>query len=192
MSLTVQILIGFIIGLFLALLSVQSSINTKEKQLINTFISLVDLLHIRYLKLKNVLNFLKRHMKDAENEIDKLILLCDEAIECNGDISNINEVLKYENQINSLLENIKLQMENYKSIQEDAEIDAAILAIAESEAYVSDAINIYNTTNLEYNVFIETFPMSLLAWMSNKESVPPFTIATVEDFVNDFVDEDEL
>ncbi|MDO5437058.1 MAG: hypothetical protein Q4F80_02550 [bacterium] len=193
MSLGIQIAVGIICGLILGFFAVMGTINSKEKELKKAWNNLVEALNVRYLKLKNVLNFLKRHMDGFQDEIDQLILLCDEAIDTEINLNNIVNRLEIENAINFKLEDIKANMANFPSLQNDPEVDEAILAIAESEAYVGEAVRAYNSGNLEYRVLIETFPVSFVAWILNKNSdIIPFSVTQKEEFDDNYIDEDEV
>lgn len=194
MSLQIQILIGIIIGLIFGFFAVLGAINAKEKELADSWANLSETLNIRYLKLKNVLNFLKKHMTEFHSEIDKLIELLDESADVDNSLKSIAQKLAIENAINFRLEEIKSNMQNYPSLQEDVEVDNAILAIAESETYVGDAIRVYNSNNLEYKVLLDTFPISFVAWVlsKNPEAYLDFTVSTIEEFDESYIDEDEI
>ena len=86
MSLQIQILIGIIIGLIFGFFAVLGAINAKEKELADSWANLSETLNIRYLKLKNVLNFLKKHMTEFHSEIDKLIELLDESADVDNSL----------------------------------------------------------------------------------------------------------
>lgn len=194
MSLSLQIIIGLTIGLILGFFTIIATINKKEQELILTWNNLSDALNIRYLKLKNVLNFLKNHMENFHSEINKLIKMCDSSIESDPSIKNISKKLQDENNINYTLENIKYNMQNFPSIEQDAEIQSALNAIIESEYNVGEAIRIYNAKNLEYKVLLDTFPISLVAWILNKnqDEIISFNVASVEEFGDNYIDEDEI
>lgn len=194
MSLSLQIIIGLTIGLILGFFTIIATINKKEQELILTWNNLSDALNIRYLKLKNVLNFLKNHMENFHSEINKLIEMCDSSIESDPSIKNISKKLQDENNINYTLENIKYNMQNFPSIEQDTEIQSALNAIIESEYNVGEAIRIYNAKNLEYKVLLDTFPISLVAWVLNKnqDEIISFNVASVEEFGDNYIDEDEI
>ena len=194
MSLSLQIIIGLTIGLILGFFTIIATINKKEQELNSAWNNLSDALNIRYLKLKNVLNFLKNHMENFQSEINKLIEMCDSSIESDPSIKNISKKLKDENNINYTLENIKYNMQNFPSIEQDTEIQSALNAIIESEYNVGEAIRIYNAKNLEYKVLLDTFPISLVAWVLNKnqDEIISFNVANVEEFGDNYIDEDEI
>ncbi len=194
MDLYTQILIGIIIGLILGFFTIIATINQKEKELIDAWNNLSDALNIRYLKLKNVLTFLKNIMQESQNDIEKLIQMCDSSAESYSSIKNISKKLQDENNINYLLENIKYNMQNYPSISEDNEIQGALNAIIESEYNVYEAIRIYNSKNLEYKILLDTFPISIAAWILNKnqDEIIAFNVTNVEEFGDNYIDEDEI
>ena len=194
MSFITQFLIGTAVGLILGFFAIIASINQKEKELNVAWNNLVNVLNIRYLKLKNVLNFLKKHMQEFQNDIDKLIELCDSSIEIESSIKNVANKLQAENNINYHLENIKYNMQNYPSVSEDKEVESALNAIIESEYNVGEAIRIYNSKNLEYKVFLDTFPISVVGWVLNKnqDDIISFNVTSVEEFSDNYIDEDEI
>lgn len=193
MSVTLQFLIGIICGLVFGFFTMAGVINQKEKELKSSWAALASALNMRYLKLKNVLNFLHRHMNEFYSEIDELISILDENIENTPDVNNVSKAILAENSINYKLESIKSNMSRYPSIQEDEELNAAIIAIAESESYVGEAIRVYNAKHLEYSAFIDTFPVSVVAWILNKNSeIIPFSIQSIEEFDDSYIDEDEI
>lgn len=194
MSLGMQIIIGIIIGLIIGFFTIISTVNKKEKELIETWNNLSESLNTRYLKLKNVLNSLKKHMNEFQNNIEDLIKLCDKAIDEDASLKSISLKLNNENTINYKLEEIKSSMQNYPSIQQDSKVNDAILAIIESETNVGKNIKAYNLKNIEYRVFLETFPISIASWVLNKnpESIIPFNVTNAREFDSSYIYEDEI
>ena len=194
MSLGMQIIIGIIIGLIIGFFTIISAVNKKEKELIETWNNLSESLNTRYLKLKNVLNSLKKHMNEFQNNIEDLIKLCDKAIDEDASLKSLSLRLNNENAINYKLEEIKSSMQNYPSIQQDSEVNDAILAIIESETNVGKNIKAYNLKNIEYRVFLETFPISIASWVLNKnpESIIPFNVTNAREFDSSYIYEDEI
>ncbi len=193
MNLQLQIGLGVVIGLIIGFFMILNTINTKEKRLIDAYNKLNETLNIRYFKLKSVLNNLKLYMSEFQREIADLERLCDESTDITGSIDNAYQKLELENTINYKLEEIKTNMANYPAIGLDENMNNSIIAIAESEVYVGNAITVYNTLNLEYKVFIETFPISFVANIVNKrKDYAPFSVTQVEEFDDSYIDEDEL
>lgn len=193
MNLQLQIGLGVAIGLIIGFFMILNTINTKEKRLIDAYNKLNETLNIRYFKLKSVLNNLKLYMSEFQREIADLERLCDESTDITGSIDNAYQKLELENTINYKLEEIKTNMANYPAIGLDENMNNSIIAIAESEVYVGNAITVYNTLNLEYKVFIETFPISFVANIVNKrKDYAPFSVTQVEEFDDSYIDEDEL
>ena len=193
MNLQLQIGLGVVIGLIIGFFMILNTINTKEKRLIDAYNKLNETLNIRYFKLKSVLNNLKLYMSEFQREIADLERLCDESTDITGSIDNAYQKLELENTINYKLEEIKTNMANYPAIGLDENMNNSIIAIAESEVYVGNAITVYNTLNLEYKVFIETFPISFVANIVNKrKDYAPFSVTQVEEFDDRYRDEDEL
>lgn len=193
MNLQLQIGLGVAIGLIIGFFMILNTINTKEKRLIDAYNKLNETLNIRYFKLKSVLNNLKLYMSEFQREIADLERLCDESTDVTGSIDNAYQKLELENTINYKLEEIKTNMANYPAIGLDENMNNSIIAIAESEVYVGNAITVYNTLNLEYKVFIETFPISFVANIVNKrKDYAPFSVTQVEEFDDSYIDEDEL
>lgn len=193
MNLQLQIGLGVVIGLIIGFFMILNTINTKEKRLIDAYNKLNETLNIRYFKLKSVLNNLKLYMSEFQREIADLERLCDESTDITGSIDNAYQKLELENTINYKLEEIKTNMASYPAIGLDENMNNSIIAIAESEVYVGNAITVYNTLNLEYKVFIETFPISFVANIVNKrKDYAPFSVTQVEEFHDSYIDEDEL
>ena len=193
MNLQLQIGLGVVIGLIIGFFMILNTINTIEKRLIDAYNKLNETLNIRYFKLKSVLNNLKLYMSEFQREIADLERLCDESTDITGSIDNAYQILELENTINYKLEEIKTNMASYPAIGLDENMNNSIIAIAESEVYVGNAITVYNTLNLEYKVFIETFPISFVANIVNKrKDYAPFSVTQVEEFDDSYIDEDEL
>ena len=193
MNLQLQIGLCVVIGLIIGFFMILNTINTKEKRLIDAYNKLNETLNIRYFKLKSVLNNLKLYMSEFQREIADLERLCDESTDITGSIDNAYQKLELENTINYKLEEIKTNMASYPAIGLDENMNNSIIAIAESEVYVGNAITVYNTLNLEYKVFIETFPISFVANIVNKrKDYAPFSVTQVEEFDDSYIDEDEL
>lgn len=193
MSLQFQIILGIIIGLIIGFFMILNTINQKEKNLLEAYKKLNETLNIRYFKLKSVLGNLRNHMSEFQREINEIDTLCDQSINITDSINNAWEKLELENTINYKLEEIKSNMASYPSIQTDENMNNSIVAIAESEVYVGNAITVYNTLNLEYKVFVETFPISFVAnLMCKRKDYAPFSVTQVEEFDDSYIDEDEI
>ncbi len=193
MSLRFQIILGIIIGLIIGFFMILNTINQKEKNLLEAYKKLNETLNIRYFKLKSVLGNLRNHMNEFQREINEIDTLCDQSINITDSINNAWEKLELENTINYKLEEIKSNMASYPSIQTDENMNNSIVAIAESEVYVGNAITVYNTLNLEYKVFVETFPISFVAnLMCKRKDYAPFSVTQVEEFDDSYIDEDEI
>lgn len=193
MSLRFQIILGIIIGLIIGFFMILNTINQKEKNLLEAYKKLNETLNIRYFKLKSVLGNLRNHMSEFQREINEIDALCDQSINITDSINNAWEKLELENTINYKLEEIKSNMASYPSIQTDENMNNSIVAIAESEVYVGNAITVYNTLNLEYKVFVETFPISFVAnLMCKRKDYAPFSVTQVEEFDDSYIDEDEI
>ena len=193
MSLRFQIILGIIIGLIIGFFMILNTINQKEKNLLEAYQKLNETLNIRYFKLKSVLGNLRNHMSEFQREINEIDTLCDQSINITDSINNAWEKLELENTINYKLEEIKSNMASYPSIQTDENMNNSIVAIAESEVYVGNAITVYNTLNLEYKVFVETFPISFVAnLMCKRKDYAPFSVTQVEEFDDSYIDEDEI
>lgn len=193
MSLRFQIILGIIIGLIIGFFMILNTINQKEKNLLEAYKKLNETLNIRYFKLKSVLGNLRNHMSEFQREINEIDTLCDQSINITDSINNAWEKLELENTINYKLEEIKSNMASYPSIQTDENMNNSIVAIAESEVYVGNAITVYNTLNLEYKVFVETFPISFVAnLMCKRKDYVPFSVTQVEEFDDSYIDEDEI
>lgn len=193
MSLRFQIILGILIGLIIGFFMILNTINQKEKNLLEAYKKLNETLNIRYFKLKSVLGNLRNHMSEFQREINEIDTLCDQSINITDSINNAWEKLELENTINYKLEEIKSNMASYPSIQTDENMNNSIVAIAESEVYVGNAITVYNTLNLEYKVFVETFPISFVAnLMCKRKDYAPFSVTQVEEFDDSYIDEDEI
>ena len=193
MSLRFQIILGIIIGLIIGFFMILNTINQKEKNLLEAYKKLNETLNIRYFKLKSVLGNLRNHMSEFQREINEIDTLCDQSINITDSINNAWEKLELENTINYKLEEIKSNMASYPSIQTDENMNNSIVAIAESEVYVGNAITVYNTLNLEYKVFVETFPISFVAnLMCKRKDYAPFSVTQDEEFDVSYIDEDEI
>lgn len=193
MSIGVQILIGAVLGLVFGFFTIIGAINSKEKALLAAWQNLLQALNLRYVRLKSLLGILKNTMTGFRDEIDSLLNLCDEGIDVSPSIENLISKLEIENKINYTLEEIKSNMANFPALQDNPEVDGVILSIAESEVHVGEAINKYNSVNLEYRVFLETFPINIFAWILNKNTeIPPFTVTSVEEFDDNYIDEDSI
>ena len=194
MSFLVQIVIGIACGLVLGFFTTIGVINSKEKEVREAWSVLQNALTMRYLKLKNVLNFLQRHMSEFHTEILDIMDLCDRASDLDTQLEAISTYLELENSINYKLENVKTSMSNYPSLQDDNEVSEAIIAIAESEVNVGEAINLYNSKSFEYTVLLETFPISIASWILNKnsEEIMQFSVTPANEFQDNYIDEDEI
>ncbi len=194
MNLISEIILGIFIGLVISFFYILKVINNKEKELLAAWNNLYEILNMRYLKLKNLLNILRKYMTDFQPQVDNLLELCNSALEDNSFSKSVIERLKIENSINMHLEEIKSNMEKYPLIQQDLEIESSITAIIQSESAVGEAIQKYNSKHIEYKFLLEAFPISIVAAIMNRSSngLIPFVVSQVEEFDDSWIDEDEI
>ena len=193
MSFILKISIGFLVGILLGIVMMANTIKKNIKFLDNTALELIELLCFRYGKLLKLLNILKNYMTDEKQEIDSLISLIDSVLNKKYKGTELPEVISNENLINKNLEIIKQKMTNYSTIYENHDVESAINEIVDAEAQVGAGINIYNKLHSQINAFLETFPISVVASIIGKtmEHVP-FVVNTVEEFGDNYIDEDEI
>ena len=88
----------------------------------------------------------------------------------------------------------RMRHHDHRPGEQDTEIQSALNAIVESEYLVGEAIRIYNAKNLEYKVLLDTFPISVVAWVLNKnqDEIISFNVTNVEEFGDNYIDEDEI
>ena len=193
MSFGLKILIGFSIGIFFGLIMMVKTIKKNIKFLDNTAVELIQLLIERYKKLLKFLNLVKNYMQDEKEEIESLISLLEDFLSKEYRGLDLSKVISSENLINKKLEAIKQRMNNYPNIYENYEIKDAINEIIDAEAQIGAGINIYNKLHTQVKAFLEMFPISLAASLSGqKMEHVPFFVNTVQEFDDNYIDEDEI
>lgn len=194
MSVWLQIVLGLLAGAFFGFFALSSQIKSAEKNILKIWINLSDALDNRYLKLKNLLLFLKKYMTDFHGEIDELNSVIDKTLDVDKTLKMVPLKLALENEVNYKLENIKSNMEKYPSLYDDQEINEAIIAVAESESSVGDEITLYNAVIFQFRILLESFPYSFSAWVLNKspEEFSDFVVTSVEQLNEDYVSEEDI
>ncbi|MCD8024105.1 MAG: hypothetical protein LUE64_01055 [Candidatus Gastranaerophilales bacterium] len=193
MDAAVRILLGVIAGIIFGLFAAAASIKKKEQKLLIDWQLLSDTLNIRYSWLQKYLSVCDRYMNKFHSDIEALNTLIIKAINEEKDIKFLNMRLLNENNINYKLEAIKTSMADYPLMEGDSEMQGIINSIIESEIAVGKAIQAYNNSNLQYKIFLETFPISIVTFLLNKKTdIPPFMVTQANEFDDNYIDEDEI
>ena len=193
MSFGIKILLGFLAGVVLGLVVMTRTIKKNIRFLDNTAVELIQLLIERYKKLLKFLDLIKKYMQDERQEIDSLASLLEDVLSKEYIGLDLPKVISNENLINKQLETIKQRMGNYPNIYDDHEVESAINEIVDAEAQVGAGINIYNKLHSQIKAFLDVFPISFAASLSGqKMKHVPFVVNTVEEFDDNYIDEDEI
>jgi len=181
---------AFIVFIFIA---VAISLNKQISGLKDGLRVINRFLLARYRALIELLNILKIHMINETDKINSLISLLNEYIEKNQATLDMSQMLKGENSINKLLEDIKDKMQNYDGIYENPEIADAISKVQEEENTVGLAIQTYNNLFNQVQTNFESFPASLIASIMNKSNpYKLFIVDSADELDDNYVDADEI
>jgi len=143
-----------------------NSLIKKKNTIENAFFSVDVMLKKRYELIPQLVETVKGYMYHEKNILSNLTLLRQKAMEGNR---NTNEKVDLDNQINSALQSIIVNFENYPQLKASDNFLKLQAAINESEEQLAAARRFYNAAVTDYHNGIETFPSSLVAsWMKLK------------------------
>lgn len=166
-------IIMFLYGLYTALI--------KKKNSVAEAFSDIDVqLKKRYDLIPNILTIANKFMEHERELFQKITELRTQATNMPADINQAEQKFALDNQISSLMGQLKVQVENYPQLKSDQTMLQAMQTYNTQEEHIAAARTFYNSAVKELNNAVEIFPSSLVAAMIGVKQAP-FIQATAEE-----------
>lgn len=157
-------LIGIILVVLLIVVLLYNSLIAKKNAVGNAYGTIDAMLKKRYDLLPNLLETVKQYMNYERGVLTKVTELRSMAIDPNVPS---DQKIQLENQINSAMRGIMVQVENYPDLKTNQNFLQLQGAWNEIEEQISAARRTYNAAVLSYNNACEQFPTNIMAGMMN-------------------------
>lgn len=154
---------------------------------------LFEALTSRYTTLLNLLGSFKKYVDPSYTKLQELIDLISDVLNTPYTKEDILKASENENSINKRLEDVKYEIEKYPNLYEDIEIQDLISEVINKESAVGEALNKYNLLFQQTEIFLSLFPISVIkSVVFIKWNYYPFVVNKVEEFGDNYIDEDEI
>lgn len=117
----------------------------------------------RYDLLPDLVETARRAVKLDEDLLTKVTELRSRAMEESVKDSNLKQRAEIENQLSSLVRDVKVQVEAYPDIKSHAELTDLMNKTTDIEEKIAYSRRYYNSSVLDYNTKISHVPMNLIA-----------------------------
>ncbi len=176
-------LASIIIVLLLVVVSIviSNKIITKKNQIEQAFGSIDVYLLKRFDLLPNLLSVLKKYMAHEK----EILLMVTEMRSQTQKAGNVEEQVKISEKINRVMSGINVNLEAYPNLKADKQFIKLQFTLTELEEQLSAARRAYNAGVVEYNIFIQKFPNSLVAQLRGDNS---FKVLETPDFQRQNID----
>jgi len=158
----VLIIIVLIVGVILIVL--YNSLIRRKNAVANAYGAIDAMLKKRYDLIPNLVETVKQYMNYERDTLTKITELRTKAI--NPNIPP-EEKIQLENQINSAMRNIMVQVENYPDLKANQNFLQLQASWNEIEEQISAARRAYNAAVTDYNNAVQQFPTNIFAGMMN-------------------------
>lgn len=149
----------------------------QKKNKVNEALASVDVqLKKRYDLIPNILAIAVKFMEHERSLIEDVTRLRTEALQMKTDISNMEDKIKLESELQSKMGQLMVSVENYPQLKSNETMVQAMQTFAEVEEQISAARRFYNSAVLELNNAVEIYPSSAFASSMGIEALPFFEI----------------
>jgi LemA protein len=166
-----------VLAFVLIIISLYNSLIRKKNAVGNAFSAIDAMMKKRYDLIPNLVETVKQYMNYERDTLTKITSLRTQAI--SPDIP-ADQKIQLENQINTAMRNIMVQVENYPDLKANQNFLQLQGSWNEIEEQISAARRAYNASVNEYNNAVEIFPTSILARMMNYQTKSFFEIPEEE------------
>ena len=160
------IAIGIVVVLLLVIIGLYNSLIVKKNAVYNAFFSMDVMLKKRHDLIPQLLDTVKGYMQHEKELLSSLTHLRQQM-----DLPQlpVNDKIKLENQLQSLLQQVRVQVENYPDLKASSNFLKLQGAINETEEQLAASRRYYNAAVNDYHNAIQSFPSSLVAgWAGMK------------------------
>lgn len=167
------IILGVIL---LIIILIYNSLVTKRNKVKEAFASIDVQLKKRYDLIPNILTIANQFMEHERGLLENITALRAQAIKLDSNMSNIENKLKLDGEIQRQMGQLMVNMENYPQLKSDQTMLQSMQTYNEVEEHIAAARRFYNAAVLDLNNAIEIFPSSIIAKIFNFTQMPFFKV----------------
>ncbi len=157
------IAIGIVVVLILVVIGLYNSLIVKKNAVDNAFFSMDVMLKKRHDLIPMLVDTVKGYMQHEKELLSRLTALRQQF---DAPRLPVNEQVKLENQFNTLLQQVRVQVEQYPDLKASENFLKLQGAINEAEEQLAASRRFYNAAVNDYHNGIMTFPSSVIASMA--------------------------
>ncbi|MBI3137707.1 MAG: LemA family protein [Sphingobacteriales bacterium] len=176
------VLIGILLLVSLLLVFLYNNLVRKKNAVENAFFSMDVMLKKRYDLIPQLVETVKGYMHHERELLSGLTELRQKVIQ---EQLPANEKVKLDNQINTVLQQVRVQFENYPELKASENFLRLQGAVNETEEQLAASRRYYNAAVNDYHNVLETFPSSLMASWAGMGRKEYFSIGEAEKGVPD-------
>lgn len=157
-----------------ALFALYASIIKRRNKALEAFSGVDVQLRRRHNVIPNVLEIAKRYMTHERELLDGITKLRTQAVELSEhkDSADPAQRFEVENQLQSMLGQLRIQVENYPELKADQTMMRAMDAYTDTEDQIAAARRFYNAAAGALRNSIQIFPGNLIAGMIGVAEMP--------------------
>ena len=157
------IAIGIVVVLLLIIIGLYNSLIVKKNAVDNAFFSMDVMLKKRHDLIPMLVDTVKGYMQHEKELLSSLTQLRQQM-----ELPQlpVNDKIKLENQLQSILQQVRVQVENYPDLKASTNFLKLQGAINETEEQLAASRRFYNAAVNDYHNGIQTFPSSIIASMA--------------------------
>lgn len=149
----------------------------KNKNKVKEALASIDVqLKKRHDLIPNILSMANKFMEHERGLMEEITNLRTQALGMKSGLSNMEEKIKVESELQSKLGQLMVSVENYPQLKSNETMTQAMQTFAEVEEHIAAARRFYNAAVLELNNSVEIYPSSMFAGMLNIQQMPFFEI----------------
>lgn len=171
------IAIGIVVVLLLVIIGLYNSLIVKKNAVDNAYFSMDVMLKKRHDLIPQLVDTVKGYMQHEKQLLSELTTLRQQF---ESTQLPVNDKVKLENQLNTILQQVRVQVENYPDLKASVNFLKLQGAINEAEEQLAASRRFYNAAVNDYHNGIQTFPSSVIASMSGMVRKEYFAIADSE------------
>lgn len=149
----------------------------KNKNKVQEALASIDVqLKKRHDLIPNILAMANKFMEHEKSLMEEITNLRTQALGMKSKLSNMDEKIKVESELQAKLGQLMVSVENYPQLKSNETMVQAMQTFAEVEEQISAARRFYNAAVLDLNNSVEIFPSSMFAGMLKVSQLPFFEI----------------
>lgn len=149
----------------------------KNKNKVQEALASIDVqLKKRHDLIPNILAMTNKFMEHEKGLMEEITNLRTKALGMKSGLSNMDEKIKVESELQAKLGQLMVSVENYPQLKSNETMVQAMQTFAEVEEQISAARRFYNAAVLDLNNSVEIYPSSMFAGALGVSQLPFFEI----------------